>query len=408
DASIRAQVRLGVATHKRFFGRKPRGIWLPECGYRPAGEWNFPVPVDGAGGAHGPFQRSGVEQILGESDIEYFFVDTHMVETTARFSPYELLAGGVPIAVEAEPGEARASFYLPYFAGTPSRKRSRPAFFTRDPRTGIQVWSGEHGYPGDSVYLDFHKKHWPGGHRYWQVTEPKSDLGSKTAYYPEAAEGRTLDHARHFTALARSVLRDYAPAGAAAPILAAPFDAELFGHWWFEGPHWLEHVAQECGKPDSGLTLTTCGEYLDHHRPAGSVELPEGSWGRNGSHEVWLNPDTAWTWEQIYPAERAVEQMAAGGRWRGHPLATRLATQICRELLLLESSDWQFLITTQHARDYAEKRFDTHLQQFRSLLETWRRYEATREISAEAAKTLAEIEQLDSVFPELTPDLYAR
>src|SRR4029077_7659638 len=221
DASIRAQVRLGVATHKRFFGRKPRGIWLPECGYRPAGEWNFPVPVDGAGGAHGPFQRSGVEQILGESGIEYFFVDTHMVETTARFSPYELLAGGVPIAVEAEPAEARASFYLPYFAGTPSRKRSRPAFFTRDPRTGIQVWSGEHGYPGDSAYLDFHKKHWPGGHRYWQVTEPKSDLGSKTAYYPEAAEGRTLDHARHFTALAHSVLRDYAPAGAAAPILAA-------------------------------------------------------------------------------------------------------------------------------------------------------------------------------------------
>jgi 1,4-alpha-glucan branching enzyme len=407
DASIRAQVRLGVATHKRFFGRKPRGIWLPECGYRPAGEWNFPVPVDGAGGAHGPFKRSGVEQILAESGIEYFFVDTHMVETTARFTPYELLAGGVPIAVEMEPGEARASFYLPYFAGTPSRKRSRVAFFTRDPRTGIQVWSGEHGYPGDSVYLDFHKKHWPGGHRYWQVTEPKSDLGSKTAYYPETAEGRTLDHARHFTALARSVLRAYAPKGAVSPILAAPFDAELFGHWWFEGPHWLEHVAQECGQPDSGLKLVTCGEYLDRHRPAGFVELPEGSWGRNGSHEVWLNPDNAWTWEQIYPAERAVEQMAEGGRWRGNPLATRLATQICRELLLLESSDWQFLITTKHARDYAEKRFDTHLQQFRSLLDAWRRYEATLEIPPEAVKTLAEIEQRDSVFPELTPDVYA-
>ncbi len=407
DASIRAQVRLGVATHKRFFGRKPRGIWLPECGYRPAGEWNFPVPVDGAGGAHGPFKRSGVEQILGESGIEYFFVDTHMVETTARFTPYELMAGDVPIAVEMEPGEARASFYLPYFAGTPGRKRPRVAFFTRDPRTGIQVWSGEHGYPGDSVYLDFHKKHWPGGHRYWQVTEPKSDLGSKTAYYPETAEGRTLDHARHFTALARSVLRDYAPEGAVAPILAAPFDAELFGHWWFEGPHWLEHVAQECGQPDSGLNLITCGEYLDRHRPAGFVELPEGSWGRNGSHEVWLNPDTAWTWEQIYPAERAVEQMVEGGRWRGHQLATRLATQICRELLLLESSDWQFLITTKHARDYAEKRFDTHLQQFQTLLDAWRRYESTLEISSEAAKTLAEIEQRDSVFPDLTPDVYA-
>jgi 1,4-alpha-glucan branching enzyme len=407
DASIRAQVRLGVATHERFFGRKPRGIWLPECGYRPAGPWNFPVPVDGAGGAHGPFARSGVEQILGQSGIEYFFVDTHMVETTARFTPYELMAGDVPIAAELEPGEARASFYLPYFAGAPNRKRSRVAFFTRDPRTGIQVWSGEHGYPGDSAYLDFHKKHWPGGHRYWQVTLPKSDLGSKTAYYPETASERTREHASHFTALAQKVLRYNAPNGAVPPVLTAPFDAELFGHWWFEGPQWLENVALECAKPDSGLIPITCGEYLDRHHPAGFVTLPEGSWGRNGSHEVWLNPATAWTWEQIYPAERAVEEMAEGGRWRGNQLATRLATQLCRELLLLESSDWQFLITTQHARDYAEKRFDTHLQQFHTLLDAWRRYEATLEIPAEAAKVLAEIEQRDSVFPELTPDVYA-
>ena len=87
--------------------------------------------------------------------------------------------------------------------------------------------------------------------------------------------------------------------------------------------------------------------------------------------------------------------------------STRLATQLCRELLLLESSDWQFLITTKHARDCAEKRFDTHLQQFHALLEAWRRYDATLEIPPEAAKALAEIEQRDSVFPELTPDAYA-
>jgi len=99
--------------------------------------------------------------------------------------------------------------------------------------------------------------------------------------------------------------------------------------------------------------------------------------------------------------------MVKGGRWRGNQLATRLATQICRELLLLESSDWQFLITTKHARDYAEKRFDTHLQQFNSLLDAWRRFESTKQIPAEAQKTLAEIEQRDSVFPELTPDVYA-
>ena len=146
DASVRAQVRVGVETHLRFFGRKPRGIWLPECGYRPAGDWRYPVAVNGRG-TSGAFPREGVEQILAEVGIEYFVVDTHLVESTARFTPYELMAGDVPVAVEIEGGEQRASFYYPYFADSPTRDHARVAFFTRDPRTGIQVWSGEHGYP---------------------------------------------------------------------------------------------------------------------------------------------------------------------------------------------------------------------------------------------------------------------
>src|SRR5437763_10138428 len=101
DASIRAQVCLGVETHKRFFGRAPRGIWLPECAYRPAGKWQYPVSFNGTG-RHSAFSRPGIEQILGESGIEYFFVDTHMVEENAVFTPYELLAGNVPIALEHE------------------------------------------------------------------------------------------------------------------------------------------------------------------------------------------------------------------------------------------------------------------------------------------------------------------
>ena len=102
DASIRAQVRTGVATHERYFGRKPRGIWLPECGYRPGGLWNYPVSTNGSGPPRGPFVREGIEQILAECGIEYFFVDTHLVETNVRFSPYQLLAGDVPIALEEE------------------------------------------------------------------------------------------------------------------------------------------------------------------------------------------------------------------------------------------------------------------------------------------------------------------
>lgn len=405
DASIRAQVRLGIETHKRFFGRAPRGIWLPECAYRPAGNWTYPVSLNGTG-PRGSFMRSGIEQILAENGLQYFFVDTHMVEENAVFTPYELLAGDVPIALEHDEDKLTGSFYRPYYADTPKRQQTRVAFFTRDPRTGVQVWSGENGYPGEASYLDFHKKHWPGGHRYWQVTSPKIDLGGKTPYRPEVALACTRSHAEHFAHITRGVLEKFRPNGA-PPILTAPFDAELFGHWWFEGPEWLKNVVLEYAKPDSGVALTTAGEYLDRYRPSGFLSLPEGSWGRNGTHEVWLNPETEWTWKHIYSCEQAVQHIVEGKRWKGNDLATRLAKQICRELLLLESSDWQFLITTQSARDYAEKRFLTHLEQLRALLDGWHRFESTQEIPQEVRHTLEAIEARDSIFPGLQPELWS-
>ncbi|HTK95972.1 MAG TPA: hypothetical protein VL382_10085, partial [Terriglobales bacterium] len=261
DASIRAQVRMGVATHERFFGRKPRGIWLPECGYRPGGLWSKPVSTNGAARPK-RMLRNGVEQILGESGIQFFFIDTHLVETNVRFSPYELIAGDVPIALEIEADGKHPSLYRPYFAG-PRRAGEHVAFFTRDPKTGIQVWSGDHGYPGDGVYLDFHKKRWPGGHRYWQVTHPRVDLGGKTAYYPNEAEKKTAVHAEHFVDITCGVLGTEPKNGGAPPILCAPFDAELFGHWWFEGQAWLKNVALRYNDPACPVKLTTCAEYLD-------------------------------------------------------------------------------------------------------------------------------------------------
>jgi 1,4-alpha-glucan branching enzyme len=404
DASIRAQVRMGVATHQRYFGSKPRGIWLPECGYRPSGLWSYPVPMNG-GTRPKAVLREGVEQILAESGIEYFFIDTHLVETNVRFSPYELIAGDVPIALEEEADGKHPSLYRPYFAG-PRRGNGHVAFFTRDPKTGVQVWSGDHGYPGDAVYLDFHKKRWPGGHRYWQVTHPRVDLGGKTAYYPNEAENRTRAHAEHFVGITCDVLGAAPQNGGHPPILTAPFDAELFGHWWFEGPAWLKNVALRYNHPDCPVRLITCSEYLDRYQPTGYLVLDEGSWGKNGTNEVWLNPDTAWTWKHIYSAEEAVLQIAEQRKWVGNHDAGRLVKQLCRELLLLESSDWQFLITTEHARDYAEKRFHTHLEQFRTLLDAWRRYESTGELSPENLHRLGEIEQRDSVFPTITPETY--
>ncbi|HEY6967839.1 MAG TPA: 1,4-alpha-glucan branching protein domain-containing protein [Candidatus Angelobacter sp.] len=410
DESIRAQVRTGVETHKRFFGRKPRGIWLPECGYRPAGPWQFPVSINGFGSAYGrsrPFMREGVEQILAENGIEFFYVDTHLVDSSTRFTPYELLAGDVPVAVEEPSEHPKKNFYRPYYADTPDRTDTHVSFFTRDPRTGIQVWSGEHGYPGDGNYLEFHKKRWPGGNRYWRITGPKVGLGGKQPYYPEVAQKRTREHASHFAHITTEVLKHHGGNGAVKPVLTAPFDAELFGHWWFEGPEWLKHVVHEYSRPESRVRLISCSEYLSQYPPGGFVALPEGSWGANSDNSVWFNDETKWTWKHIYPAELAVHEMANSGLWRGNHDATRLARQICRELLLLESSDWQFLITTKHARDYAEKRFNTHLSQLRTLLDIWRRFEATHQVPQDKLPDLEKIEQRDCVFPEIEPERWA-
>jgi 1,4-alpha-glucan branching enzyme len=408
DESIRAQVRIGVETHKRHLGRAPRGIWIPECGYRPAGDWSFPVSLNGASPAlpHRRFHRAGVEQILAENGLQYFFVDTHLVERSAMFTPYHLV-GDVPIAVEADEfSDPRASYYQPFYADTPDRKAAQVAFFTRDPRTSVQVWSGDSGYPGDGNYLEFHKKHWPGGHRYWSVTGSKIDLGLKRPYYPEMAREATKQHAYHFAHIVPEAIAKN-PSEGVPPILTAPFDAELFGHWWFEGPQFLANVAREFAQPDHPLKLITCGEYLDRYPPTGFLALEEGSWGQNGNNFVWLNENTAWTWKHIYPAELAVRQLAQTNKWAGNETGTRLANQLCRELLLLESSDWQFLITTAAARDYAEKRFNTHLEQFRTLLDAWRRFEVTHEVSGDALAELVAIEQRDNVFPNIKPELWA-
>src|SRR5215469_4962249 len=316
DESIRAQVKTGVETHLRFFGKKPRGIWLPECGYRPTGCWQFPVAIDGAGSAYGSrsIMREGVEQILAENGVEFFYVDTHLVDSSTQFTPYELLAGEVPVAVEVPPEHPQKNFYRPYYADTQptdlaclssagngagrasvsngSIRKGRVAFFTRDPRTGIQVWSGEHGYPGDANYLEFHKKRWPGGNRYWRITGSKIDLGGKQPYDPQTALNRTRDHAAHFVRITTDVLKSYGNKLPGPPILTAPFDAELFGHWWFEGPEWLKSIALEYARPESQVRLISCSEYLDQHSPAGFVALPEGSWGANSDNSVWLNEDT--------------------------------------------------------------------------------------------------------------------
>jgi len=409
DESVRAQIRTAAATHKRHMGRHPRGIWAPECGYRPAGFWNYPVGMaDGTPSPDG-FDRIGVEQALSESDIEFFFVDTHLVEKGHRVpSPYELLNGQVPTdeLTVAMTHEGHRSLYQPYYVDGPYDKHYATTIFPRDPRTGIQVWSGDSGYPGDGVYLDFHKKRWPGGHRYWRVTGPRIDLGDKQPYDPREAAERVKSHASHFVHLVYEALKpgfqDSIP-----PILCAPFDAELFGHWWFEGAMWLEAIARILHDYDTSIEMISCSEYLDRYPRAGFIAMPEGSWGAGGQNEVWLNPDTSWTYTHIYPAELFTRDVASSNLWRESELGGRIARQLCRELLLLESSDWQFLVTTGAARDYAEARFMAHNDQFNEIKSFWKTFEDTAQLTVAQEARLAEIERRDSVFSDIDPGFWA-
>ncbi len=410
DESIRAQVQTAVATHQRHIGQHPRGIWLPECAYRPAGMWSYPVTPHGSSKPWPPFDRKGIEEPLEDAKIDFFFVDTHLVEESVMFTPYELRAGGVAgvgASLAFETCEPKRSLYKPYFVDGPRAHRRPVAIFPRDPRTGLQVWSGDAGYPGDGRYLDFHKKRFPGGHRYWQVTGSKIDMAYKTPYYPEKAAELTRTHAEHYVSLVvdslKAGFKDSVPS-----ILCSPFDAELFGHWWFEGPQWLEHVARTMARADIPVELIDCTAYLDRYKPEGFLSLPEGSWGKNGTHEVWLSPDTRWTWEYLYPAEMAVREAAGSDHWKGSAQGERILKQLCRELLLLESSDWQFLITTEAARDYAEDRFNEHLASFKAIEKMWQKHSSGGTLSEEDEICLAQIEAQDSVFAHVDPSLWAR
>ena len=413
DESVRAQIRTAVQTHTRHIGEHPKGIWSPECGYRPAGWWSYPVANADGSSIAPAFNRVGVEQALCESALDYFFVDTHLIEESEGVrSPYPLPNGIRMAAPASSTQHPTRSLYQPYaiegeyLSKYPIAREHPTTVFPRDPRTGVQVWSGELGYPGDGAYCDFHKKRWPGGHRYWRVTGPHVDMGDKEPYYPHEAQAKIQGHASHFVHLVYEALKD-GFSETTPPILSAPFDAELFGHWWFEGPMWLEAVARILHDYPSGIELISGSDYLAKYPPAEAIAMHEGSWGAGGSNQVWMNPETSWTYTHIYPAEIFLRDVCSGDAWRATPEATRVVKQMCRELLLLESSDWQFLITTGAARDYAELRFLTHNEQFGELKTMWQAFEQHGALNDYQTGRLAAIEERDSVFPDIDPSLWA-
>jgi len=385
DSAIHAQVAVGVRTYVRHFGRWPESFWLPECGYRP------PYVTD-EGRGH---LRPGLHEFLADQGILCFFAETHAVEgghpvgkaLGDALGPYGQIPRRYTVPGGSYPEPTIKTTYLPYWVGG-----TRVAVLGRNNRTGLQVWSAEHGYPGDYHYREFHKRDGVSGLHYWRVTGARGDLADKALYNPDAAFARVRDHAAHFSGLVEDLLREFHASTGRFGIISAAYDTELFGHWWFEGVEWLKEVLRRLSGSEH-VQLVGAAEFVREHPPEDVLSLPESSWGQAGNHFTWLNVDTQWMWPLITGASLRMERLVAANP-RPDSLAARALNQAARELLLLQSSDWPFLVTTGQAREYAETRFQSHLQRFDELADGL-------EAGAVDERALQRYESLDNPFLDI-------
>lgn len=392
DSSVYGQLKAGVESYQRLFGRTPRAVWLPECAYRPA----FYTEADGE-----RYYKPGIEEFLAEMDIACFFSETHTIEGGL---PVGKAAGdavgygdvpkriAVPLPDYVEP-TAKTTYQPYYVAGGRGEGAYSPvAVMGRNNRTGMQVWSADWGYPGDYDYLEFHKKDGVSGLRYWRVTGARVDLGQKDYYHPDWAAYKVGEHSRHFAWLVDDLVSRYHEESGEFGLIASNYDTELFGHWWFEGIYWMREVLRILSQSEA-VELTTASDYLEEHPPEDVLALPEGSWGTGGGHWTWDNHETRWMWEPIHEAERRMEKLVAQ-----HPAAqgnlAAVLNQAARELLLMQSSDWPFLVTTGQAREYAIIRFSEHLDRFNRLADI-------AETGQSDPTLVAELYERDKLFPNI-------
>jgi len=412
ECSIQAQVRQGVETYLRYFGRQPRGFWLPECAYRPRAPWAPPaeiVPPDGT-----RWMRKGVHEFLAENGLDYFILDTHMLQGGDPL-PVDIhhehtlgkLWGRITRRNEAPRPSWEKTPFLPCFVGSRSEDYPPIACLVRDPDVSLQVWSAEWGYPGDGWYLEFHRKHVPGDHRYWRVTDDRDDLATKEPYDPDMAADRVKANAGHFVGMIHDTLQAQPGPSGRRPVVCAPFDAELFGHWWHEGPEWLREVIRGFDH-DPRVECSTCREYLSHSPPATAITLPEGSWGQGKGHHIWLNHDTVWTWQLIYDAELDMRELARELADTDDEQLREFLAQAGRELFLLQASDWQFLITTGSAPDYASWRVNAHHSNFKRVADLARRWHRGEFLRQQDWEFFGRLRDRDHLFPELDPRWFTR
>ena len=400
DNSIRSQLRTGQDSHLRHFGKLPQGIWLPECAYRPAY-----YELDKL--------RPGIEYFLSEASYKFTFTETHAI-TGGRpvgiaagdiLGPYGEVVRRYAVPMEGYQPLQPATTFEPYriinseiLDTSLGNALTDISVFGRNDRTGIQVWGADWGYPGDYDYREFHKRAGTSGLQYWRVTNSNADLYHKEYYQPDWAAMKCQLHADHFIQLVESTLREYSNANDGAQgIISSNYDAELFGHWWFEGVEWLSKVLRGIAEHDE-IHLTTPSEYLEQYPASNGIRLPESSWGAGGRDFTWNNGDNRWMWRPIHELEERMAKSASSYR-KATPDEDFTLKQAARELLLCQSSDWPFLVSTGQAREYAIQRFSQHAERCNRLLNSLEKGKPDRALAEEYW-------ELDKIFPDINYHLF--
>jgi len=363
--SWRAQIGTAAQAFQRAIGRPPEGMWLPECGYTP-----------------------GVEEVLREFGIRWFAVDTH---------------GILDACPRPLPGT-----YAPFRTG------SGVFALGRDADSSRQVWSATEGYPGDAFYREYHRdqgfdlpldevRAWlpsggtraPLGLKYYRITDRHA--AHREPYEPERASARAREHAAHFVRERSAQARAASDRLGQPALLLAPYDAELMGHWWYEGPEWLGHVLDELER-DPDLVATDPMEAIGAIPRHATGQLHPSSWGEGGHASVWLDPSNDWIYRPLNHAAERMQALARAGE-RDDPLERRALAQAGRELLLAQASDWAFIMRTGTLVPYAVLRTELHLDRFERLATAL----ATGSVDPAQLQTW---EELDPVFPGIQPGLF--
>jgi 1,4-alpha-glucan branching enzyme len=361
-STVRAQLKTGAQTFYDMTGVQAQGVWLPECGY-----------------------YEGLEAIVEDAGFGYFFVDSHGI-LNSKPRPY-------------------------YGVNAPLLCPNGIAAFGRDPATSRQVWSRDEGYPGDFYYRDFYRDigfdlemdyirsfildgetRIHTGFKYYRITGHNVE---KEVYDLERAQERVNSHAEDFVKCVLAQLGQQESRDKPAPLITSPYDAELFGHWWFEGPGWLDAVIEHYSENADKVVLSTPSTYLKQNPMLQVAEPSASSWGNGGYNAFWLNEGNDWIYPYLHDASKRMQSLvelfhdAAPGS-----LVYRTLQQAGRSLLLAEASDWAFFMKTGTAQEYAYNRTRDHLARF-NYLETVLRNNTIDE------RRLQALEVMDPVFPNL-------